>query len=636
MIDKELVLIHDIFGTDLDTPGVIFTMDSDKDGQRCRSATAKAIGKCQDAKLASYNRCKKDQLKAGVADAAALQDACMGTGTGPERGIPDTKGKIGKKCGNGLGGTLGKKCGTTYNDALFPPCTGQILADCIDQKIECRVCEALNALDGLARDCDQFDDGEVDDSCSSPTRFCGDGVVNQPVEECDPPDDSACPGRCEPDCTCALPTDLPRDSEPIVVSGDDLPTLEGTDPGDIFVFRLDTGAGWQQIAHQVDERQMTPLWSGASCPAECELRYVFSGTEANGLDDDDEVVFMAADVGEMASGSQPGGVSGSGYEVTVSFPEQGIVGYAYVFASSTLSKDFGSPLVSYTRTQIDPDTEDTDVATSQYHLHFSRLWVIDAIEVLAGGGGDGVDLLDRWKGRAYWRSVYGETEDIVGMCGGWSNHDPDWGVHIYLGHIDGPVRAIRLIQGACSWPNLTRVDVFYRGMAQMILNIRGHSFAHGEGGIWAYWDYEHAALPMTYYNPLLPNGTIIDGSNDPNYPNGDNGPEITSGWDQVDSAHGGIVFVVQETIDVPGPIKASIWDDVGYDDGTGENPPGDPGVIGGNGYHVLYIDNTDPALGGTPAQVVLHYWPLPANSGKMGESYAHVAVNPVTYTVSPY
>jgi hypothetical protein len=34
--------------------------------------------------------------------------------------------------------------------------------------------------------------------------FCGDGVVNQPSEECDPPDDSACPGECEPDCTCPV------------------------------------------------------------------------------------------------------------------------------------------------------------------------------------------------------------------------------------------------------------------------------------------------------------------------------------------------------------------------------------------------------------------------------------------------
>jgi hypothetical protein len=160
MIDKELALIHAIFGTDLDQ--VVFTKDDDKDGWKCQSAIARAVGKCEDAKLASYNSCKKDQLKAGAADAATLQDACLGTGANR---IPDTKGKISKKCGNGLGGTIGKNCGTTNNDALFAPCAGRDLGACIDQKIDCEVCKALNALDGLDRNCDQFDDGVMNDSC---------------------------------------------------------------------------------------------------------------------------------------------------------------------------------------------------------------------------------------------------------------------------------------------------------------------------------------------------------------------------------------------------------------------------------------------------------------------------------------
>jgi hypothetical protein len=160
MIDKELLLIHDIFGTDLDE---VVAMKADhKDGWRCQSAIAKAVGKCHDAKLAAYNSCKNTELKSGVASVQALQDACMGTGG---NGIPDLKGKIWNKCGNGLGGTIDRKCGTTNNDALFPPCSGQTLVDCIGQRIKCRVCEALNALDGLDRNCDQFDDGVVDDSC---------------------------------------------------------------------------------------------------------------------------------------------------------------------------------------------------------------------------------------------------------------------------------------------------------------------------------------------------------------------------------------------------------------------------------------------------------------------------------------
>ena len=48
------------------------------------------------------------------------------------------------------------------------------------------------------------DPGETCESCPEdcgPCPFCGDGVVNG-SEECDPPDDSACPGECQPDCNC--------------------------------------------------------------------------------------------------------------------------------------------------------------------------------------------------------------------------------------------------------------------------------------------------------------------------------------------------------------------------------------------------------------------------------------------------
>ncbi|MHC4067916.1 MAG: hypothetical protein ACYSUI_25925, partial [Planctomycetota bacterium] len=164
MIDKELAMIHAIFGTDLDEVAV--TKVDNKNGWKCQSAVAKAAGKCQDAKLATFNACKKDLLKAGDPTTGDLQDACMGAGAAP---MPDGKGKIGKKCGNGLGGTLGKKCLGLDTDPLFPPCAGHpvSLAQCIDEKIECAVCRALNELDGLGRGCDLFDNGLGDESCGS-------------------------------------------------------------------------------------------------------------------------------------------------------------------------------------------------------------------------------------------------------------------------------------------------------------------------------------------------------------------------------------------------------------------------------------------------------------------------------------
>jgi hypothetical protein len=183
MIDKELTLIHDIFGTDLDAPGLIVNKNDNKDGWKCQAAVAKAVGKCQDAKLATYNSCKKVQLKAGLQDAGQLQYACMGTNGPPTHGIPDGKGKIAKKCGNGLGGTISKRCGTTDNQLLFPswdPNSGT-LGEFIDQKIECQVCRALNALDGLERNCEEFDDGVVNASCGGRFVDNGDGTITDPA-----------------------------------------------------------------------------------------------------------------------------------------------------------------------------------------------------------------------------------------------------------------------------------------------------------------------------------------------------------------------------------------------------------------------------------------------------------------------
>jgi hypothetical protein len=102
---------------------------------------------------------------------------------------------------------------------LFPswdPNSGT-LAEFIDQKIECEVCRALNALDGLSRDCDEFDNGLPDASCggqaaceygSSPT--CGgscpqgetcvdtgtDCVCLQDSQECTQTGAPTCPGWC--------------------------------------------------------------------------------------------------------------------------------------------------------------------------------------------------------------------------------------------------------------------------------------------------------------------------------------------------------------------------------------------------------------------------------------------------------
>jgi hypothetical protein len=159
-------VIHAIFG-DLDS-GVIVDAGADKPGAGCQAAIAKAVSKCQDAKLAVFNSCKKNKLKGKEKDGIAaaensgeLQDECL---PADGSGIPDGKRKMFKKCVTGLSDALTKKCSVGNLGQLIPGCDPPTAA-CLDQKIGCEVCRALKATDGLDRTCDQFHNGIVDGSC---------------------------------------------------------------------------------------------------------------------------------------------------------------------------------------------------------------------------------------------------------------------------------------------------------------------------------------------------------------------------------------------------------------------------------------------------------------------------------------
>ena len=158
-MQKELDLIHDIFGSDLDA--AIFTEEADKDLSKCQQQAAKQVKKCQDTKLKEFNKCKKSGLKDESIRSPADLAVCMGE---------DPKGKITKACETKLSDTLSKKCGSAVIATAFPgECSDSAslaaLGDCLDRLVECRVCLGLNAADALSRDCDAFDDGLTNGSC---------------------------------------------------------------------------------------------------------------------------------------------------------------------------------------------------------------------------------------------------------------------------------------------------------------------------------------------------------------------------------------------------------------------------------------------------------------------------------------
>ncbi len=151
----------------------------------CIHTVAKALFKCQDAKMKAFMKCKKLGLRAGtITSAQEIQDECLGTGSGAQ---PDPNGRIAKKCTDtirpSIFTTVAKKCRSAAGVDLVRAfgngeCAteagtgGTALEACLERIVECEVCEMWNAADGLTRNCDLFDNGVEDDSCGRGMGAC--------------------------------------------------------------------------------------------------------------------------------------------------------------------------------------------------------------------------------------------------------------------------------------------------------------------------------------------------------------------------------------------------------------------------------------------------------------------------------
>lgn len=115
--------------------------------------------------MREFNSCKKSGMKIQTITDTGGIEACLGA---------DPKGKVAKAC-NPLTGKiladLNSRCVSAGTDltVAFAACNNTAAGDvatCIDERIKCRTCLALNAGDNLANDCDLYDNGASDLSCS--------------------------------------------------------------------------------------------------------------------------------------------------------------------------------------------------------------------------------------------------------------------------------------------------------------------------------------------------------------------------------------------------------------------------------------------------------------------------------------
>jgi hypothetical protein len=288
------------------------------------------------------------------------------------------------------------------------------------------------------------------------------------------------------------------------------------------------------------------------------------------VDADDEVAFMAKDVGLQAptDATNPSGVvAGSGLKVKVRSTLGGTThdGWIYLFKrSGDLSPGAGKHYVDY--------DANTTVTTPYYVDHFSDLWLNDGIRIKAGNA-TGVDILDRIKVRFYPGECY-PTEDYF-----------DRGA-FFLANRSGPVRAIRSYMGAASGQVTVRDHFFYEQREDIVTHLRVHQIP----SVMDFFDYSlGAASGMKYRNNNNPGGVTIDGTPD----------DVTAGkltWETVDGPQGGLSMVHTVTSDIPDLGLSSYY----LDDSTPDEPvevqcTGDSASMGASGPFVdKPLPNTDP------------------------------------------
>ena len=321
-----------------------------------------------------------------------------------------------------------------------------------------------------------------------------------------------------------------REAEPVVLTGADLPRLVGATPEEVVGFAWFEGwaqdeDGWVPVPLQVDERKLSPAGGLAYAdPAAA------SGPDGNPmLDANDEIAMMAYD-GGLPAGDRPApaGVDpASRTSVRVSDPlESGQQSWIYLFHSpDSLVQDGGDDRVMYER-DFDPlldysFPESSSVVTTRYDIGIRGRWMLNRLVVAAADGAD-QDILD------------GDKLNIGASCEV-SELTLSRGPGEFLADIDGPVRAIRSVEGVANGVRAWRQYIFYEGFLETRTSLR--DLPAGSSVVSAL-DLSRTARGMIYRNERNPDGVTVDGKPD-NLATG------ATSWEQVAGGQGAVTSVTR-------------------------------------------------------------------------------------------
>jgi hypothetical protein len=347
-----------------------------------------------------------------------------------------------------------------------------------------------------------------------------------------------------------LPQSIDRPTEPVVMTGADIPGLLGIAPDTLTAYRyLPARKGkrakkhgravpakkrrasgrWIAVPVQVDERAVVDFGGvpsggpptgdqtvyGTAPVGSTAIQYTDPGTFVGPdpdptLDPDDQVAFMASDAGEKAppKAKRPRNAASAGAtQVLVQDPLDRGLGRIYLFRNKAgaaiqpaddVSYDFHLLSGDYKQTyrrDAGPNPEASTISTRDYTAGFSDRWYFDRL-VISAAGASGADVLDGYK-----------FAFAAGSCGR-SEATFNAGEGAFVVNKDGPVRAIRSYVGANSGPYTERTDFFYADRHDIVTDLRVHPIP----SLFTQYDMSTAAIGMTYYDQQHQGGVPVDGN----------------------------------------------------------------------------------------------------------------------------
>lgn len=351
------------------------------------------------------------------------------------------------------------------------------------------------------------------------------------------------------------PKTLDRNLEPVVVTGSNVAALIDAPVGQLFVYTYTGASLGGQIPMQVDE-----VIAGGS----------YTAAEDGRLDSNDEIVFMAADLGARlpatVSLTTTLPISSTWYEIEVYDPTAPAKkGWAYLVRSASLGSTASGDYAGY-------NAPNRRITSGQYTAEFTTTHA--GLENLRLNG-TSTDILDRTKLRVVvnFFGTFTFTEDDLPP----TNPNP-------LLIKDGPVRVVlqrdvqqSFLSGAVS-ANLSTTYFAYASLLQATARISLTTGGISVSSVRTSFDFDSDAAGATFFNANTPAGVTINGVPDTV------AATPLSGWFQVSHPTGRLIQITNSA--AAGGTRQNFY----RDNSAPESPDtGQPGSFGESG--IVYSGN---------------------------------------------